>query len=352
MVRIHRNYIGGRDKSIVVRKFHNGNGAKGFTNRPKEGDTSSRHSTGAEMTTKPKPETYSTEDREVYLKKPCVGKSQARFCEGIYSVSSKEDVAMSSTRHKYIVSLMIVLCSLTGCGKHYVDNYLKDDGTIKQRITNVSDDMYLRTIGIGTADKTIENDTQRKATAKNAAVLNARYEMLAVVKGLKIEGGIEISRAMEVNSYIKERAEKIINTAEVIDYQWTSDGGCMVTLQLERSKIEQIQEEQSELSSRNVKYGALISGLLIPGGGQFYLKQYSEGMTWFTLAALAAYIGVYVSEDATKSDAQRRLSVGAAAAVFGLVHIGAAITAHNDENKALTLIPKNDGIEVVYNIRF
>jgi len=56
------------DKSIVAMKFRNGNGAKGLTRIPMEGDTSATLRGGSQMATKPKPMTYSLEDREVFLK--------------------------------------------------------------------------------------------------------------------------------------------------------------------------------------------------------------------------------------------------------------------------------------------
>ena len=56
------------DKSIVAMKSRNGDGAKGLTGRPLEGDTTARHRAGLRLSTKPKPMTYSTEDREVFLK--------------------------------------------------------------------------------------------------------------------------------------------------------------------------------------------------------------------------------------------------------------------------------------------
>ncbi|MFH0790110.1 MAG: hypothetical protein V2A64_00595 [Candidatus Omnitrophota bacterium] len=56
------------DKSIVARKFLNGNGAKGLTREPKEGDTTAEHSVGEGLSTKPKPMTYLSDGKEVFLK--------------------------------------------------------------------------------------------------------------------------------------------------------------------------------------------------------------------------------------------------------------------------------------------
>ena len=51
-----------------MKKFRNGNGAKGLTERPLEGDTTARHRTGKQLSTKPNPVTYSLVDKEGFLK--------------------------------------------------------------------------------------------------------------------------------------------------------------------------------------------------------------------------------------------------------------------------------------------
>jgi len=56
------------DKPIVVMKQSNVCGAKGFTGRPLEGDTTVSLRPGVQLSTKPNPMTCLTEDREVFLK--------------------------------------------------------------------------------------------------------------------------------------------------------------------------------------------------------------------------------------------------------------------------------------------
>ena len=56
---------------------------------------------------------------------------------------------------------------------------------------------YLETIGIGASDPNLPSDTQRKALAPDAAIVKDQYEMLSMVKGVKVEGGVTVSRAME-----------------------------------------------------------------------------------------------------------------------------------------------------------
>ncbi len=55
------------DKPIVAKKFRNGNGAKGLTGRPLEGDATARLRTGEQLPIDPNPETSSNEG-DVFLK--------------------------------------------------------------------------------------------------------------------------------------------------------------------------------------------------------------------------------------------------------------------------------------------
>src|SRR6267142_2588664 len=62
---------------------------------------------------------------------------------------------------------------------------------------------YIETIGIGAADSSLTNNTQRKATSRNAAIVQAQYEMLSIIKGIQVEGGITVERAIETDSHLE-----------------------------------------------------------------------------------------------------------------------------------------------------
>jgi hypothetical protein len=79
--------------------------------------------------------------------------------------------------------------AVAGCGsgaKSRVKN-----GEIAQTIDMESvKKKYLEVVGIGAADSRLTNATQRKATSRNAAVVDAQYRLLSMVKGLRLSGGI------------------------------------------------------------------------------------------------------------------------------------------------------------------
>ena len=97
---------------------------------------------------------------------------------------------------------------------------------------------YLEAIGIGAADSTLTNGTQRKATSRNAAIVAAQYEMLSMIKGIELEGGIRVERAVETDSVLQTKINAAIKGAEIVKSEWTNDDGCLVTLRLDRKRLQ------------------------------------------------------------------------------------------------------------------
>jgi hypothetical protein len=123
-----------------------------------------------------------------------------------------------------------------GCSHN--NTYVKK-GEIQKTITQQAENSrYIEALGIGAADSTLTNSTQRKATSRDAAVVQAQYEMLSYVKGVQLEGGITVEKAMETDSKIESYMKELIKGAEVVKTEWTNDDGCVVTLRLDKKKIE------------------------------------------------------------------------------------------------------------------
>ena len=98
---------------------------------------------------------------------------------------------------------------------------------------------FVEAIGIGAADQTLGNSTQRRATSRNAAMVAAQYEMLSIIKGLRVRGGIEVSKAIETDSMLRTVLDAEISGAEIVKTEWTNDDGCVVTLRINKKRLEQ-----------------------------------------------------------------------------------------------------------------
>jgi hypothetical protein len=139
--------------------------------------------------------------------------------------------------HRFLVlGVTSGLAILVGCGGSR--SYVKS-GEVKRTLEQESiQKNYIETIGIGAADSKMENSTQRRATSRSAAIVQAQYEMLSIVKGIELEGGIVVEKAIETDSRLETRVKDSIRGAEIIKTEWTGDDGCVVTLRLDKKRLE------------------------------------------------------------------------------------------------------------------
>ncbi len=98
---------------------------------------------------------------------------------------------------------------------------------------------YFEAIGIGAADPALPTETQRRSLARDAAIVKAQYELLSLVKGVELDGGYKVSRAIAVDSSLESRVKASISGAEVLKSEFTKDGGCVVTLRLPKDRLAQ-----------------------------------------------------------------------------------------------------------------
>lgn len=99
---------------------------------------------------------------------------------------------------------------------------------------------YIETIGIGASDLALPSDTQRKSLARDAAIVKAQYEMLSMLKGVELSGGVTVARAIETDSDLRTRLQETIRGAEVLKSEFTSDGGCVVTMRLPKRRLHEM----------------------------------------------------------------------------------------------------------------
>lgn len=138
---------------------------------------------------------------------------------------------------KALVLLFSTGLILAGCGggsRSYVKKGEMEQTLSQEAISK----RYLEAVGIGAADSTLTNSTQRKATSRNAAIVAAQYEMLSMVKGLDLEGGIRVERAIETDSVLQTKIDAAIKGAEIIKSEWTNDDGCVVTMRLDKKRLQ------------------------------------------------------------------------------------------------------------------
>jgi hypothetical protein len=99
---------------------------------------------------------------------------------------------------------------------------------------------FLETIGIGASDPALPTETQRKALSRDAAIVKAQYELLSMIKGVTLEGGVTVERAMEADSALRATVHSMVKGAEVVKSEFTADNGCVVTVRLSKKRMERL----------------------------------------------------------------------------------------------------------------
>ncbi|MDX6771228.1 MAG: hypothetical protein SF051_16985 [Elusimicrobiota bacterium] len=130
---------------------------------------------------------------------------------------------------------VLAALALVGCGG--VERRVRD-GRVGAVIDQEPDRRsYYEAIGIGASDPSLPTETQRKALARDAAIVKAQYELLSMIKGVELEGGVTVSQALEKDSLLTARVHDSIRGAEVLKSEFTDDGGCVATLRLPKSRV-------------------------------------------------------------------------------------------------------------------
>ena len=134
------------------------------------------------------------------------------------------------------IRFVFVLAALAGCSgvKSRVEEGLVQT-VIDQKPAAGS---FYEVIGIGACDPQLPTDTQRRALARDAAIVKAQYELVSLVKGVTLEGGVTVSKALAADSLIEARVHASIKGAEVLKSEFTDDGGCVVTMRLPKKALE------------------------------------------------------------------------------------------------------------------
>lgn len=136
------------------------------------------------------------------------------------------------------IALIVSAVAMAACGG--VQSRVKN-GAVQNTIDQRPDRRaYVEAIGIGASDPSLPTETQRKALARDAAIVKAQYELLSMVKGVELEGGVTVDRALETDSILKARVLETIRGAEILRSEFTSDNGCVVTLRLPKQRLEKL----------------------------------------------------------------------------------------------------------------
>lgn len=125
----------------------------------------------------------------------------------------------------------------TGCSAKAQSKVKK--GELAQTIdtTKVDTDSYIEFDGIGAADQTLTNSTQRKSLSEAAGRKIAEEKMLAYLKGQQIDATTTVEQAITTDQKIQGIVSNTLRGAAVVKREWLADDGCVVTIRLDKKKF-------------------------------------------------------------------------------------------------------------------
>jgi hypothetical protein len=143
---------------------------------------------------------------------------------------------------KYLLCLLVpAVIFLGGCATGNPKDRVSKEGEIAREWTEQGiTGNFIFATGIGGADQKLTNKTQKMATSRNAAIVNAQYNMLSLIKGVKLEGGITVEQAIETDSVLATKIDAEIKGAEIVKTEWTADDGCVSTLRLPKTRLKSL----------------------------------------------------------------------------------------------------------------
>lgn len=136
-----------------------------------------------------------------------------------------------------MIVISMLVAGLSGCGGV---NRSLSKGEVKDVWEKVSDKSTIRVRGIGVPPTGVASQTQRRGLSRNAALVNARYEALALLRGIKVTGGLNVGALMEKDSHVREIANAVISGMEEVQVEFAKDDGAVVLMEIERSKLERM----------------------------------------------------------------------------------------------------------------
>ncbi len=136
-----------------------------------------------------------------------------------------------------MMSLGVLALGAAGCS-HKADSRVKKGEIARTLDTPEAEtDRYIEFDGIGAADQSIQNKSQKMSLSESAARKIAEEKMLAYLKGQSIDATTTVEQAITTDQKISGIVQQTLRGAMITKREWTTDDGCVLTLRLDKKKF-------------------------------------------------------------------------------------------------------------------
>ncbi len=149
-------------------------------------------------------------------------------------------------RAKYLVCWVALAgfsITTVGCANKAASRTKKGELVNTIDTVNAETSNYIEFDGIGAADQSVSNITQKRSLSEAAGRKIAEEKLLAYLKGQQIDANTTVEQAITTDQRIQGVASNSLRGAQIVKREWTNDDGCVVTIRLDKKKfIDQIKE--------------------------------------------------------------------------------------------------------------
>lgn len=135
-------------------------------------------------------------------------------------------------------AIFVVGLALAGCAGGKAESKVRKGELLKTMDTpDAETDRYVEFDGIGAADQTIQNVSQKRSLSEAAGRKIAEEKLVSYLKGQRIDAVTTVEQAITTDQRIKGIVDNTIRGVAIVKREWTSDDGCMVTIRLDKKKF-------------------------------------------------------------------------------------------------------------------
>lgn len=136
-----------------------------------------------------------------------------------------------------VLCAVVLAFAVAGCSHKAESRVKKGEITRTIDTPEAETDRYIEFDGIGAADQTIQNKSQKMSLSESAARKVAEEKMLAYLKGQSIDATTNVEQAVTTDQRIQGIVQQTLRGAMVVKREWTSDDGCVLTIRLDKKRF-------------------------------------------------------------------------------------------------------------------
>ena len=144
---------------------------------------------------------------------------------------------MNQSGKVFLVAVAVAALGVTGCSHTAASRVKKGEIAKTIDTLNSETDRYVEFDGIGAADQTMTNVSQKRSLSEAAGRRIAEEKMVSYLKGERIDAITTVEQAITSNQNIKALVDNTLRGAAIVKREWTSDDGCVVTIRLDKKKF-------------------------------------------------------------------------------------------------------------------